>query len=217
LVLRSPGCFGLRAPCVYSRWRRGLAEPSAQRHVLTGFPWNDFGMAPPMCRYSRKTVHCQDYGLDLLTVLIFAAPATLIDSESPTFWISSSFFACILLAGMTAFGALRLSNSQTGFVEGVKLRLMQQTCPWTPSSGPKMGRRFFADIWRCRTRPRGRPYRHRRPHTSDLAESAFPFVLSRETQASRDCRAVQGKILITGAARVEEGAARRAAENLQRH
>jgi len=121
---------------------------------------------------------------------------------------------------MTAFGALRLSNSQTGFVEGVKLRLMQPNLPmdakFRPENGQEILRRYLA-LSDQATGP---------THTgiADLThliwpESAFPFVLSRETQAlSAIARAVARQN--TDNRRGSRRGGRRQGgprENLQRH
>ncbi len=72
-LMWSPGSariFALAAGLSTAEWLRG--------HVLTGFPWNDFGMA-----LGANLVFAQSasvvglYGLTVLSVLLFSAPALL--------------------------------------------------------------------------------------------------------------------------------------------
>ncbi|HYA80923.1 MAG TPA: apolipoprotein N-acyltransferase [Methylocystis sp.] len=199
-ALWSPGSGRIVALAVGlggAEWLRG--------HVLTGFPWNDFGMAlagVPILAQSAALVGL--HGLDLCAIIIFAAPATLIDGRG---WRSPALlFALALLIAMGGYGAQRLARSETGFVDGVKLRLMQpnvqQDAKFRPESGLDILRNYLA-LSDQATAP---------THTgvADAThlvwpESAFPFVLSREPQAlAAIARTLQGKTLITGAARTEE-------------
>ncbi|HXY57241.1 MAG TPA: apolipoprotein N-acyltransferase [Methylocystis sp.] len=199
-ALWSPGSVRIVALAVGlggAEWLRG--------HALTGFPWNDFGMALaeiPILAQSAAVVGL--HGLDLCAILIFAAPATLIDGRG---WRSPALlFALSLLVVMGGYGAQRLARSETGFVEGVKLRLMQpnlqQDAKFKPENGQEILRNYLA-LSDQATAP---------THTgvADAThliwpESAFPFVLSREPQAlAAIARTLQGKTLITGAARTEE-------------
>ena len=70
-------------------------------------------------------------GLTILTILIFAAPATLADRrDEPALGRGGPRLAPILLAALAlaaigCFGAVRLSSGHVGMVPGVKLRIMQ--------------------------------------------------------------------------------------------
>jgi apolipoprotein N-acyltransferase len=197
--------FALAAGLAASEWLRG--------HILTGFPWNDFGMAlaavPPLAQ-SASLVGL--YGLDALAIAIFAAPATLLDESRGrrAYVNAATLFAALALTAMLAFGGLRLASGATGFADGVRLRIMQpnlqQDAKFKPENSGEILRRYLAISDRATS-----------PGHSGVAdathliwpESAFPFVLSREPQAlAAIARGLQGKILITGAARVAEDAAK---------
>lgn len=202
-LLWSPGSlriFALAAGLGASEWLRG--------HILTGFPWNDFGMALAQAGPIGQGASLVGlHGLDLFAVLIFAAPATLVDRRPGECFRSNAaaWTAAFLLVALSAYGALRLATGRTEYVEGVKLRLMQPNLPqdakFRPENGPEILRRYLALSDRA-TGPE-------RTGVSDVThliwpESAFPFILSREPQALASiARALQGKILITGAARIE--------------
>ncbi|HEY8071768.1 MAG TPA: apolipoprotein N-acyltransferase, partial [Methylocystis sp.] len=198
-LLWSPGSARVCALAVGlggAEWLRG--------HVLTGFPWNDFGMAlasAPILAQAGSLIGL--HGLDLAAILIFAAPATLVDARRGGYGSPAIIFAAVLLLALAAYGAQRLSQGATGFVDGAKLRLMQpnlaQGAKFRPEAGDAILRRYLA-LSDQATGP---------AHTgvADLThliwpESAFPFVLSREPRAlAAIARALQGKTLITGAAR----------------
>jgi apolipoprotein N-acyltransferase len=199
--------FALAAGLGASEWLRG--------RVLTGFPWNDFGMALADAGPLGQAASLVGLnGLDLAAIVIFAAPATIVDRRAGQRFLSNAaaWTAAILLALLAGFGALRLGMNPTRYVEGVKLRLMQPNLPqdakFRPENGPDILRHYLALSDRA-TGPG-------RTGVSDVThlvwpESAFPYILSREPQAlAAIARALQGKILITGAARVEgEGGGRR--------
>ena len=202
-ALWSPGSgrvFALAFGLGGAEWLRG--------HILTGFPWNDFGMAfAGLLPLAQSAALVGLHGLDLVAVLVFAAPATLIDGGAGhRFRTPAVTLAVILVLVMAGFGALRLGAEKTEFVEGVKLRLMQpnlqQDAKFKAENGPEILRRYLA-LSDQATSPQ---------HTgvADAThiiwpESAFPFVLAREPQALASiARLMRGKILITGAARSDE-------------
>lgn len=192
--------FALAAGLGASEWLRG--------HVLTGFPWNDFGMALAQAGpFGQAASLIGLPGLDLLAIVIFAAPATIVDRRPGQRFLSNAaaWTAAILLVTFSAYGALRLATNPTEYLDDVKLRLMQPNLPqdakFRPENGQEILRRYLALSDRA-TGPG-------RTGVSDVThliwpESAFPYVLSREPQALASiARALQGKILITGAARIE--------------
>lgn len=202
-VLWSPGSlriFALAAGLGASEWLRG--------HILTGFPWNNFGMALAQAGPLGQAASLIGLpGLDLLAIIIFAAPATIVDRRPGQRFLSNAaaWAAAFLLLTLSAYGALRLATNGTEFVDDVKLRLMQPNLPqdakFKPENGQEILRRYLA----LSDRASG-PGRTGVADVTHLIwpESAFPYVLSREPQALASiARALQGKILITGAARVE--------------
>ena len=76
-LMWSPGSariFALAAALSLAEWLRG--------HVLTGFPWNDFGMVlGGNLIFAQAASIFGLYGLTLASVLIFAAPALLGDAK----------------------------------------------------------------------------------------------------------------------------------------
>lgn len=199
--------FALAAGLGAAEWLRG--------HILTGFPWNDFGMALAGAGPLAQTGSLVGlYGLDILAIVIFAAPATLVDRRPGQrgFMTGATRAATALFIAMLAFGAFRLGTNETEYVDGVKLRLMQPNLPqdakFRPENGSEILRHYLALSDRATA-----------PGHSGVAdvthliwpESAFPYVISREPQAlAAIARALKGNILITGAARAEgDGAGKR--------
>ena len=172
--------------------------------VLTGFPWNVFGMA-----LGGNLVLAQGasvvglYGLTLIALAIAAAPATLADGARRL--NAPVITAALALAGLAAFGAARLAMGEAGVVKGVALRIMQpnvaQDATFRPENKDAVLRRYLALSDRATS-----------PAVSGLAsvthliwpESAFPFILARDAQALGQIgRALPpGTTLITGAVRM---------------
>ncbi len=199
--------FSLAAGLGAAEWLRG--------HILTGFPWNDFGMALAQAGpLGQGAALLGLHGLDLVAILIFAAPATIVDRAPGRrfFTNGAARTATVLLAALATYGTLRLATSPTEYVEGVKVRLMQPNLPQDAKFRPENGAKILRDYLALSDRATG-PDRTGIADVTHLIwpESAFPYILSREPQAlSAIARALQGKILITGAARVEgDGSGRR--------
>jgi apolipoprotein N-acyltransferase len=202
-LLWSPGwarILALAAGLGASEWLRAL--------VLTGFPWNDLGMALGQNLVLGQIASVVGlHGLTLLAIGVFAAPATLAD-EPRGRWLAWPTLAALgTLALLAGFGAYRLSAPESALVPGVKLRIMQpdiaQDASFRPQNEDAIMRRYLALSDRATS-----------PTSTGVAdvthliwpESAFPFLLARDPQALAQIAELLhgGATLITGAARVAE-------------
>ena len=167
--------FGLGA----SEWARGL--------VLTGFPWNDIGMALGANLALAQIASIVGlHGLTFLTIAIFAAPATLWRAGESRPVFAPTLAAAIALSLIAGFGALRLSAPPSATAPGVKLRLIQpnisQGASFAPENRDAILRRYLA----MSDRPTASAPGGVRDVTHLIwPESAFPFILSRDAQALR--------------------------------
>ena len=186
-----------------SEWLRG--------HVLTGFPWNAFGMAlggTPLLAQGASLFGL--YGLTIVAVALFAFPALLADRLSfsgggRNWGLALGVVGWIAVFG---FGEARLFYADVQFTPGVRLRIMQPDTPENDSFRPQNGEKILAGYLALSDRATS-------PQTQGLSdvthliwpESAFPFILSRDPPAlsliSHSLPA--GATLVTGAARVETG------------
>jgi apolipoprotein N-acyltransferase len=201
-VLWAPGAariFALAVGLGASEWLRTL--------VLSGFPWNEFGMALGQNLLLAQLASIVGlHGLTLLAIAIFAAPATLADPGARRLpWPMIAALAA--LAALAVFGAVRVSAPEAALAPNVKLRIMQpnlaQDADFRPQNKEAIMRRYLALSDRATS-----------PNATGVAdvthliwpESPFPFLLARDPQVLAEIADLLrgGATLITGAARVAE-------------
>ncbi len=183
-----------------SEWLRG--------HVLTGFPWNVYGMmlaGQPQVAQIASVVGL--YGLTLVSVAIGAAPATLGTAERPWARWRAPVIALLAVAGLVGFGRWRVPAGPAPLVAGVKLRLMQPNLPQDAKFNARNGEAILNQYLALSDRATS-------PATPGVQavthliwpESAFPFLLGRTPQALSRIAALlpPNTTLITGAARAGE-------------
>ena len=115
--------------------------------MLTGFPWNDIGMALGVNLMLAQAASIVGlHGLTLASIAIFAAPATLWDARR-TRRLAPTVLAGVALALAAGFGAVRLAAPPPAPVAGVKLRLIQpnvsQGDDFTPEKGEAILGRYL--------------------------------------------------------------------------
>jgi len=191
----------LAAALTTSEWLRG--------HLFTGFPWNAFGytLTGPLV-FAQTASLIGLWGLTFVAVAMFATPAVLADheQETPRAWIAPAS-AAITLAAIALFGILRLANAPTDFVDGVRLRIMQPNLPQDDKFNYSAKQAVMERYLTLSDRASG-------PQSTGVhdvthliwPESAFPFLLARESDALADIAKLlsPNTVLITGAARAAE-------------
>ncbi len=199
--------FALAAGLGASEWLRGI--------VLTGFPWNDFGMAlGGNLALAQVSAITGLHGLTFIAIVLAASPAVLTDTvalEKPRpgrlrLLKHPLGLACAVLAGLAAFGAVRLAGNPTAFSVQTRLRVMQPNLPQDTKFRPENKNAILDHYIRLSGSTSAE-------HPNGLAtvthliwpESAFPFILSRDAEALAriGSRIPRGAYLMTGAARAE--------------
>ena len=209
-LLWTPGAgrlFALAAGLSFTEWLRG--------HILTGFPWNTFGMALGGNLVTAQLASIVGlYGLTVISILIFSAPAVL--GEKPAMqkkaWrrppppVAAAFLA---FCGIYGFGAWRLAHPASEPVAGVRLRIMQPNLPQDAKFRPENRARILAHYLALSARAAGKDHLGLDDVTVLIwPESAFPFILSRDAKALAEIGAVlpENTVLVTGAARADDDA-----------
>jgi apolipoprotein N-acyltransferase len=205
-LLWSPGpsrVFALALGLGLSEWGRGL--------LLTGFPWNDVGMALGANLFLAQAASLVGlHGLTLLAIAVFAAPATLCRVGEGRLVLAPTILAALALSLMVCFGVFRLEAPATATVPGAKLRLIQpnisQGASFAAENKVAILARYFDLSGRSAN---GGEVGARNVTHLIWPESAFPFILSHDAAALGDIADYlrAGATLVTGAARVETNGA----------
>lgn len=176
----------------------GLAE-WLRTFVFTGFPWNAIGYALTSGEVLMQSASLVGIlGLNVVAVLVFAAPATLAPSRTSEQWPALAAISLVALMGL--YGVLRLAANDLADVDGVRLRIVQpaidQAEKWKPANRDAVFRSYL-DVSRA-------------PGFEEVThfiwpESAFPFLLTETPEAlgAIDDLLLEGRGLVTGAARLE--------------
>jgi apolipoprotein N-acyltransferase len=196
--------LALAAALTSAEWLRG--------HLFSGFPWNTFGYAliTPLW-LAQGAALIGIWGLTFLAVAVYASPGVLADHWADTKrpWLVIAVAGAVI-AGLAAFGGLRLAMSPTSYVDGVRLRIMQpnlhQDEKFNFSQKQEVMRRYLA-LSSSSTGPQSEGLRG----VTHLIwpESPFPFFLTREPDALAQIAALlhPTAFLITGGIRPPEAAA----------
>ena len=182
--------------------------------LFTGFPWNDLGMTLGTNLVLAQAASVVGlHGLTVLSVLIFAAPATLADRRPSApdgtpgrRILLPTVLAAVTLAVLAGFGALRLGGGHVGTVPGVRLRIMQPNVfgdgEFLYENKDALLKKYLALSDRATSEETG--------GLADIThliwpESPFPFILSRDPDALDAIAHALPKdgVLVTGAARVD--------------
>jgi apolipoprotein N-acyltransferase len=198
--------LALAAALTAGEWLRG--------HLLSGFPWNTFGYALTEPLVLAQSVSLFGvWTLTFLCIAICASPAVLADDKAdaphPYRPLVISIVTLIALAG---YGAQRLVAHPTGYVAGVKLRIMQPNLP----QDDKFNYSAKAQVMERYLRLSDRATNPQSSGVHDVThliwpEAAFPFFLTREPDALAQIAALlkPSTVLITGAVRAAPSASAR--------
>ena len=178
-------------------------------HALSGFPWNTFGYAlTGALPLAQGAALMGLWGLTFVAVAVFASPAVLVDerTETPRPWVWP-LAAVLVLAALATYGFVRLAQSPTEFVEGVRLRIMQPNLQQDEKFNYGAKQRVMQRYLALSDRATGPDTMGVRDVTHLIwPESAFPFFIAREADALAQIAALlpPGTVLITGGVRPED-------------
>ena len=205
LDARADRLIALAIALTAAEWLRG--------HLFSGFPWNVYGYAltgPLVLAQGAALIGI--WGLTFVAVAVFASPAVLTDDRADTRrrWLPLAL-SVVLLAALAGYGAMRLNRTPTAFVDNVRLRIMQPNLQQDEKFNYSAKQQVMSHYLELSDRSTGPQSAGVRDVTHLIwPESAFPFLLTREPDALAQIAALlpEGTVLITGAVRAPEAAAR---------
>jgi apolipoprotein N-acyltransferase len=198
--------LALAATLTVAEWLRG--------HLLSGFPWNTFGYAltePLVLAQSVSLVGI--WTLTFFCIAVCSTPAVIADDKADTRHpYRPLFVGVVLLAGFAGYGATRLWSYPTGYVNGIKLRIMQPNLQQDDKFNYSAKAQVMERYLRLSDRSTG-------PQSSGVhdithliwPEAAFPFFLTREPDALAQIATLlkPSTVLITGAVRAPDNSSSR--------
>nr|WP_255679389.1 apolipoprotein N-acyltransferase [Jiella flava] len=189
--------------------------------VLTGFPWNELGVLAaqtPLLSQSVSVVGL--HGLSLLALIVFAAPAVIADrhARAPMLVV-----AALIVALDLGYGAWRLANHPTRFVDDLTVSVVQANIAQSDKFDEAQAQKIFAK--QIAVTEKGRQDRHDKasipaktggPAIIDATEkkthrliiwpeSSIPFILTERPEAVAQLADMiqPDETLIAGAPRIE--------------
>ena len=184
----------------------GLSAAEAARgHLFTGFPWNPLGMGLGGNLVTAQTAALGGLdGLTLLTIALFAAPATLADRHDGRREWRPTLAAVAALSAILAYGGLRLSQSAPQAASDAIVRIVQPGLRPDSEFSPE-NRDRIVDHYIALSQIDDFAKHIRLDDVAMLVwpESAFPFILQRDPD---ELGKIGGMLparthLVTGAAR----------------
>lgn len=188
-------------------WLRSVA--------FTGFPWNLFGGALAANDVLMQGLSLVGiYGYSALAIMIFAAPAALLDPADPARRLRFGYpaFAGLLLIGLALFGTVRLFVLEQPKDTDTRIRIVQPNIPQAEKWVPANADRIFKTYLTLSERPQTDRLKTSAA-TSNLKgidlliwpESAFPFLILEKPAKLSALAALlpKGTHLISGAARAD--------------
>ena len=178
----------------------GLAE-WLRATVLTGFPWNAIGYAAMPIPLLMQSVHVVGlFGINALSVFVFAAPAVLVSDRQRRVTL---LMATLLAAAHVAYGAWALAEP-VDIARRLSVRIVQPSVPQGGKWDPEMRDEILARLLDLTARP---TTNGGKPELVVWPETALPFLLTDrpDALAAIGDTLVEGQLLILGAVRSEAG------------
>lgn len=175
--------------------------------LFTGFPWNTLGYAAMTFPVTMQSVSVIGlYGITFFAVIIFASPLIALSTSNAEGGVAKKLLALSFILAIThvGYGAYRLSNNPTQYVEDVSLRLVQPNINQADKFKPENSSKILGTYLRLSSKAGIEKTTH-----VIWPESAFPFFLTERRDALAAIAAMlpDGTQLITGAVRAEPSAA----------